>query len=194
MAGICWILANDHDYWGPAGSVWQGTCRSDRASEPINGFAWRDSMGGRLQGVTVQGGMVDTEVLHKEIDLIQGCISRMANNSFLIKGWWISLCAVVLAILQERAATVAVVMLLISMTASFWALDAAYLRMERKYRELYKQRIGERLRGAQDHLYDLDTSSLNSKVSSLLGVMISRTLWPFYCLPLIAALIIALVL
>ena len=37
------------------------------------------------------------ENLHKEIDLIQECIKRMANNSFLLKGWTISLVAVVLA-------------------------------------------------------------------------------------------------
>ena len=26
------------------------------------------------------------EILNKEIDLIQGCINRMANNSFIVKG------------------------------------------------------------------------------------------------------------
>jgi len=116
----------------------------------------------------------------------------MANNSFLIKGWWISLYAVVLAILQERAATVVVMILLMSMSLLFWSLDANYLRTERKYRELYKERIEERHRGSQDHLYDLDTSGLSGKVSSLPRVMLSRTLWPFYCLPLIAALMVAL--
>ena len=30
---------------------------------------------------------IDNEIIHKEIDLIQSCISRMANNSFLLKGW-----------------------------------------------------------------------------------------------------------
>ena len=33
------------------------------------------------------------EELFKEIDLIQGCINRMANNSFLIKGWALSVFA-----------------------------------------------------------------------------------------------------
>ena len=28
--------------------------------------------------------------LHKEIDLIQSCINRMAGNSFLLKGWVVS--------------------------------------------------------------------------------------------------------
>ena len=41
------------------------------------------------------------KVLLKEIDLIQACINRMAQNSFMIKGWTISLVAVVLALLPE---------------------------------------------------------------------------------------------
>ena len=34
------------------------------------------------------------EEIHKEIDLIQSCISKMANNSFLIKGWLITLISI----------------------------------------------------------------------------------------------------
>jgi hypothetical protein len=37
-------------------------------------------------------------ILHKGIDLIQGIITRMANNSFLLKGWIVSLIAVLLAL------------------------------------------------------------------------------------------------
>ena len=40
-------------------------------------------------------------IMNKEIDLIQGCISRMAQNSFVIKGWAITLVAVALALLPE---------------------------------------------------------------------------------------------
>ena len=40
-------------------------------------------------------------IMDKEIDLIQGCISRMAQNSFIIKGWAITLVAVALALLPE---------------------------------------------------------------------------------------------
>lgn len=36
---------------------------------------------------------MSNEELFKEIDLIQGCINRMANNSFLIKGWALSVFA-----------------------------------------------------------------------------------------------------
>ena len=40
-------------------------------------------------------------VMEKEIDLVQGCISRMAQNSFVIKGWTITLIAVALVAVFE---------------------------------------------------------------------------------------------
>ena len=42
------------------------------------------------------------EVIHKEIDLIQNCISRMAQNSFLIKGWALTVVTVVLALMEKN--------------------------------------------------------------------------------------------
>ena len=39
---------------------------------------------------------------HKEIDLIQSCINRMAQNSFQVKGWTVALFAVILALLPEK--------------------------------------------------------------------------------------------
>ena len=44
---------------------------------------------------------MSNETLHKEIDLIQACVTRMANNSFLLKGWAISIVAVILALADK---------------------------------------------------------------------------------------------
>ena len=44
---------------------------------------------------------MEKDILHKEIDLIQGVITRMANNSFLLKGWIVSLIAVLLALTKD---------------------------------------------------------------------------------------------
>ena len=46
--------------------------------------------------------MQNKDILEKEIDLIQACINRMAQNSFMIKGWMISLIAVIIALLPEK--------------------------------------------------------------------------------------------
>ena len=45
---------------------------------------------------------MEIEELHKEIDLVQGCINRMAQNSFHIKGWTVTIFAVVLALLPKK--------------------------------------------------------------------------------------------
>lgn len=41
---------------------------------------------------------IDKDSLYKEIELIQNCINRMAQNSFLIKGWALTVLAGVTAI------------------------------------------------------------------------------------------------
>lgn len=40
-------------------------------------------------------------VLEKEIDLIQSCISGMAQNSFMVKDWLITLLTVSIALLPK---------------------------------------------------------------------------------------------
>ena len=45
---------------------------------------------------------ISIEEIHKEIDLIQSCITRMAQNSFMVKGWFVSIYAVILALLPEK--------------------------------------------------------------------------------------------
>ena len=77
---------------------------------------------------------IKTEELHKEIDLIQGCINRMAQNSFLIKGWTVTLFAVVLALLPEKVdqnnrILLGIVMLAISIM--FWYMDSFFLATEK---------------------------------------------------------------
>lgn len=48
---------------------------------------------------------MDNEIIHKEIDLIQGVINRMAQNSFLLKGWTITIIVAVLALTKDTLVT-----------------------------------------------------------------------------------------
>ncbi len=68
--------------------------------------------------------------------LIQGVISRMASNSFLLKGWVVTILAAILALgtANHSAWFVAIGFL---PTTMFWCLDSYYLRQERLYRALY---------------------------------------------------------
>lgn len=66
------------------------------------------------------------EVMLKEIDLIQACINRMAQNSFVIKGWTITLVAVVLALLPEKVDIRLLCTVGAIATICFWYLDAFF--------------------------------------------------------------------
>lgn len=133
---------------------------------------------------------MEQEVLHKEIDLIQACITRMANNSFLLKGWTISIIAVVLA-LSDKASEPAILSLVVLIPLlSFWHLDAFFLRTERMYRKMYEWVIEKRCAGESNHLYDLNPHRFVSQVDSTHRIMWSVTLRWFYGVPTLIAILV----
>lgn len=134
--------------------------------------------------------IIPTEVIHKEIDLVQNCISRMANNSFLLKGWAVSLVAVILAIIHEKINPIQISIILASIILCFWYLDAFFLRSEKMYRELYNWIIVERSNGNTEKLYDLNAKRFEEKVGSIFSVMVSKTLRWFYGIPFMISIII----
>ena len=136
-------------------------------------------------------------ILHKEIDLIQGCITRMAQNSFIVKGWLISILAVSIALLPE---TINIKLLCIGgavIVFCFWYLDGFFLKMERLYRWKYEWVIMRR-QSTLENVYDLnprnssmwltDKKGKKKKEPNVLCVMFSKTLIPLY-LPLIGFLV-----
>lgn len=100
---------------------------------------------------------IDRNILHKEIDLIQACITRMAHNSFLIKGWTITLVAVVLALAEKVTNPVTLCLTMLVPLLSFWYLDAFFLYTEKLYRKLYEWVIVQRRQGNDEKLYDLNS-------------------------------------
>ena len=128
-------------------------------------------------------GLIDNAVIHKEIDLIQACISRMAHNSFLIKGWTISIVAVVLALAEKLALSIDLYLIILIPLFGFWYLDSFFLQTEKKYREMYKWVLEKRELGDMEKKYDLNPNRFNDKVESRWQVMWSVTLRWFYGIP-----------
>lgn len=115
------------------------------------------------------------EYLEKEVDIIQSIINRLANNSFLIKGWAITLIVVTLLFEgSEDKVFVAFIPLI-----AFWYLDSYFLQQERLYRELYKWVITSRLQ-TNDHLLDMNAHRFDANVQSVVKIMFSVTLLTFY--------------
>ena len=138
---------------------------------------------------------MDTEVLHKEIDLIQGVINRMASNSFVLKGWLISLIAVVLALSKDSLFScnaIFVCSILCFPILVFWYLDAFYLHKEKCFRALYEWVIKNRM-STNENIYSLDYRPYQKQVNSQFRIMFSKTLLPFYGLSFILLIILILI-
>ena len=73
----------------------------------------------------------------KHLEFIQAIVARQANNSFLLKGWSITV-AVALFAFAAKDTDPRFAVLALFPAMAFWALDAYYLRQERLFRELYE--------------------------------------------------------
>ena len=74
----------------------------------------------------------------RHLEMIQGVISRMASNSFLLKGWAVTLVAGIFALATKDADKLYFIISYIPIIV-FWGLDSYYLLQERLYRSLYEK-------------------------------------------------------
>lgn len=124
--------------------------------------------------------------LHKELDLIQQVIERMARNSFMLKGWSLSLVVIIPALMKDGFSgwmATCVYIALAVMVGCFWYLDAWFLHKERCYREMYDDVREKRLKGDDKDLYNLDFRPYLGNVEGLGAIMLSATLGAFYAVP-----------
>ncbi|MCL6563664.1 MAG: hypothetical protein K6U87_11700 [Firmicutes bacterium] len=120
------------------------------------------------------------------LEFIQGVINRMARNSFLLKGWAVTLVSALLALSAgggfKRDVIVAYLPLI-----GFWILDGYFLRQERLFRKLYD---AVRVKGDEAIDYSMDTRPYQHEVDSWLKVALSQTLAVFYGTILIAVALV----
>jgi len=115
------------------------------------------------------------EFMIKEIEIIQDIIKRMAFNSFMVKGWTVTLVAVTLLLRgTKHQVLIAFIPLLV-----FWFLDAYFLWLERLYRRLYNWVIKNRLQ-TDEYLFDMSIDRFKYDEQSKLRIMFSITLGWFY--------------
>lgn len=118
-------------------------------------------------------------MLHKEIDLIEGVIERMARNSFMIKGWTLSMTALVSA-LSSLSLGMTAALLLIPVVC-FWWLDAYYLRLEKAFRKVYEDRIECRSKDDwSTNRYLINCGRYLSQTDSSIRLMWTSSTFPFY--------------
>lgn len=114
----------------------------------------------------------------KHLEMIQGVINRMASNSFMLKGWAVTLVAGVFALVGNDAEKIYYIIAYIPIIV-FWGLDSFYLLQERLYRGLYeKVRILDN--SDIDFSMKATEAEFGSEVNNLFSCIISETELYFY--------------
>jgi hypothetical protein len=108
----------------------------------------------------------------KDLDFVQKAVARMADHSFLLKGWTATIAVALSALaIKDSNRWFAVLTLFPSLT--FWGLDAYYLRQERLFQNLYDE-----LRKLSDEEYEnADLFSMRKSDHSRDVASWLRTLW-----------------
>ena len=120
--------------------------------------------------------------------MIQNTITRMANNSFLLKGWAVTLLAGIFALVWEKDGLLHYLLAYIPVFM-FWFLDAYYLQQERLYRGLYD----EVRQSGTNILFSMSPPSTSTKNSyCYINVLFSKTEVGFY-VPLIVLITVVLI-
>ena len=108
----------------------------------------------------------------KHYEFLQAAVSRLAGNSFSIKGWAVALVAV-LGGFAAKDSDPRYIFGLWLPALCFWGLDAYYLRQERLFRALYDDAIQP---ASKVPVYSMNTKAYQSKVNGIFKVAFSRTI------------------
>lgn len=120
----------------------------------------------------------------KHLEFIQTIITRMSKNSFMIKGWTITILTAIF-LLANKDTNSCFVFVALTPTIFFFFLDAYYLQIERKYRKLYDLVISEN--SVKSMSLKVLPSSREDK-TTFIQALFSKTIITFY-VGLIVALI-----
>ncbi len=99
-----------------------------------------------------QDNHVDAKLKHLEI--IQNVVTRLAQNSFLIKGWSVLMISALFALAAKTGERSLLWVALFPLLA-FWLLDGYFLWQERLFRRLY------------DHVRQLDEAQIDFTMNTI---------------------------
>lgn len=115
------------------------------------------------------------EAKNKHLEFIQATINRMAGNSFLLKGWSVTVMGGLLAF-SLKELSVHYVYISLAVLSFFWLLDSYYLSRERHFIRLYNV-VRQKEESSID--FSMQTDDFKSGCDWLRGAF-SKTLVVFY--------------
>lgn len=117
---------------------------------------------------------MDAKLAH--LQMVQAVIARMASNSFLLKGWSVTLVGALFALAADKA-NIAFIYLAYFPVVMFWALDGFFLGQERLFRRLYDV---VRTSSPDRSDFSMDTSEVRLVGPGWIDACFSTTLLLFY--------------
>ncbi len=120
------------------------------------------------------------------LEMIQGVVNRLSQNSFLLKGWSVVLVSALMA-LAAKDSNIVFVLLAYFPSIAFWLLDGYFLWQEKLFRALY-----DMVRTQEENTinFSMDTSVVKDKVDSWSEVTVSTTLLIFHGVVLFSIIVI----
>jgi hypothetical protein len=112
----------------------------------------------------------------KHLEMIQKIIARMAHNSFLLKGWAVTLIGALFALSQKEIGG-GIVLIAVMLIVMFWGLDAYYLSKEHLFRILYEE---VRLKNPDDIDFAMMPTEPRSSYTDIIVKLSSPTQLYFY--------------
>jgi uncharacterized membrane protein len=114
------------------------------------------------------------------LEMIQTTITRMATNSFALKGWVVTLVAGILALSSNDSDKKFILIAFIPIII-FWFLDSYYLQLERKYRALFDYIRKNNVEINFDmNLKNFSNSFADDTTLNFFSCFFSKTEWLFY--------------
>ena len=126
----------------------------------------------------------------EHLNIIQGVINRMAQVSFILKGWSVTLVVAILGF-AGKSSDVSLSLLALVPAVAFWGLDAYYLRQEKLFRGLYKRVINSG--GKEIAEFSMDTSVCIDSVPSWRRTLFNGTIIAIHGSVVILIIIISII-
>lgn len=125
----------------------------------------------------------------KHLDYIHNTINRMSTNSFLVKGWAITIISALFIFsdnkMNERILAIAILAMII-----FWYLNAYFLQQERKFRALFDE---VRVLSEGEIDFSMSTDKFKTDEYTLMSGIFGKTVWPLYMAIILMTFIVQLI-
>lgn len=123
---------------------------------------------------------------HQHLELIETVIARMNHNSFLIKGWTVTIVAALFALAAKNTNHAYALVAYVPLVA-FWILDGYFISKDRQYVQHFEH-VRQLSEDAVD--FSMSTEKFKTGRNTWIAGIFSKTLIPFYGVLVVLCLVV----